>query len=349
MQLYNLGKVPWQESQLVYHALAELGWDSLVLVSPATPYVCIGYHQDAALEVDLDYCRENNIPVFRREVGGGAVFLDGQQLFFQLILPRTSSMVKMPVQAFYEKFLQSVIAVYRKIGVDAEYKPVNDLIYNGRKICGSGAGEIGEAVVFVGNLILDFDYRTMARVLKIPDEKYRDKIRKTMEDNLTTIRRELGDKASARWEERELNLMLADEFAKIVGPLEPATIGTELKAKIQELADRMINDHWLLKIQRKADGRRVKIRSGVEMVQRLHKATGGLMRAVFAIEDDRYRQVELSGDFFSFPREAVTLLEEAVEGIHTADLAEVVKTFFSQNPVDQPGVSPDDWLHVLKY
>jgi lipoate-protein ligase A len=348
MQLYNLGKVPWQDSQLAYHALAELGWESLVLVSPATPYVCIGYHQDAALEVDLDYCRENHIPVFRREVGGGAVFLDGQQLFFQLILPRTSPLVNLSVQTFYEKFLQPVIAVYRKIGVDAVYKPVNDLIYNGRKICGSGVGEIGEAVVFVGNLILDFNYRTMARVLKIPDEKYRDKIRKTIEENLTTIRRELGSEAFASLKEHELNRMLADAFAAVVGPLEPAVIGPELRAKMQEVADKMMNDDWLLKIKRKTDGRRVKIRSGLEMVHRMHKTVGGLLRAEFAIEDGRYRQVALSGDFFSFPKGVVKELSAAVEGCETAALPEVIQAFFSQHHPDQPGVKLEDWLTVLK-
>ena len=73
MQLYKLGKVPWQESQLIYHALAKLGREALCLVSPSAPYVCIGFHQDVAQEVDLDFCQANNIPVFRREVGGGAV------------------------------------------------------------------------------------------------------------------------------------------------------------------------------------------------------------------------------------------------------------------------------------
>jgi lipoate-protein ligase A len=34
MHLYNLGKVPWQETQLIYHAPARLGRESLVLVSP---------------------------------------------------------------------------------------------------------------------------------------------------------------------------------------------------------------------------------------------------------------------------------------------------------------------------
>ncbi len=34
MHLYNLGKAPWQETQLIYHAPARLGRESLVLVSP---------------------------------------------------------------------------------------------------------------------------------------------------------------------------------------------------------------------------------------------------------------------------------------------------------------------------
>jgi lipoate-protein ligase A len=29
--------------------------------------------------VDLDYCARHNLPVYRREVGGGAVFLDNGQ------------------------------------------------------------------------------------------------------------------------------------------------------------------------------------------------------------------------------------------------------------------------------
>ena len=71
MDLYKLGKIPWEETQLIYHSLALLGREALCLVSPASPYVCIGYHQDLEQEVDLEYCRANDIPIFRREVGGG--------------------------------------------------------------------------------------------------------------------------------------------------------------------------------------------------------------------------------------------------------------------------------------
>jgi lipoate-protein ligase A len=33
VELYVLGKVPWEVSQLIYHALAHLGREALVLVS----------------------------------------------------------------------------------------------------------------------------------------------------------------------------------------------------------------------------------------------------------------------------------------------------------------------------
>jgi len=134
MELFNLGKIPWEETQLIYHSLALQGREALCLVSPATPYVCIGYHQDVKQEVDLEFCHLHNIPIFRREVGGGAVFLDGNQLFFHVILNRDNPIGHKRIDAFYKKFLQPVIDVHRRIGIQAEYKPINDLIVQNRKI-----------------------------------------------------------------------------------------------------------------------------------------------------------------------------------------------------------------------
>jgi lipoate-protein ligase A len=103
MELFKLGKVPWEETQLIYHSLALQGREALCLVSPATPYVCIGYHQDVKQEVDLEFCHLNNIPIFRREVGGGAVFLDGNQLFFHVILSRDNPIGPKRIDAFYNQ------------------------------------------------------------------------------------------------------------------------------------------------------------------------------------------------------------------------------------------------------
>jgi lipoate-protein ligase A len=348
MELFNLGKVPWEESQLMYHALAKLGRESLCLVSPATPYVCIGFHQDVEQEVDLEFCRNNDIPVFRREVGGGAVYLDGNQLFFQLIIQRDNPIAPKRIDAFYKKFLQPVIDVHRRIGLDAQYKPVNDLVIENRKISGTGAAEIGDSIVFVGNLILDFDYDMMSRVLKIADEKFRDKVRKTIEGNLSTIRRELGEQKYKQWDERTLNHMMVEEFEKLLGPLTPSNKNDALIAKMKALETAMINDAWLFQKGKRVEGRVVKVRSGLNVVQRMHKAAGGLIRVEFTVEDGKYKSVTISGDFFCFPRDSVDRLAVMLENCSADNVSNIVSDFYQTEEFEIPGVTVDDWLQVFK-
>ena len=347
MKLYNLGKVPWEHSQLIYHALALLGEESLCLLSPASPYICIGFHQDVDQEVDLVYCRQNHIPVFRRDVGGGAVFLDGNQLFFQLIIDRHSSHAPKRIDAFYRKFLQPVIDVHRRIGIPAAYKPVNDLVVGHRKISGSGAGEIGDSIVFVGNLILDFDYETMSRVLRIPDEKFRDKFKKGMKENLTTIGRELGQDALARWDEAALNDLLGEAFEKILGPFTTGHLDAALVDKVKELETTMLSNAWLYRKGKPVAGRLVKVRAGLEMVQRMHKAVGGLIKTNFEIREGKLADVNISGDFFCFPHALVLQLERRLEGVSLEDVRGVITAVYDDPANQIPGVMVEDWITIF--
>jgi lipoate-protein ligase A len=348
VKLFDLGRVPWEESQLLYHALAILGHESLTLVSPDAPYVCIGYHQDVQHEVDVDFCRANSIPIFRREVGGGAVYLDGNQLFFQLVLRRDNPEIPPSKRSFYRRFLQPVINVYRHIGIPAEYKPVNDIVVGNRKISGTGVGEIGECIVFVGNLILDFDYTMMSRILKVPDEKFRDRVQKTIEENLTTIKRELGDEGAASWDESSLIALMIEEFEEMLGALEPCGMDNRLTAEVNRLRVRMLSDDWLFRREKRFSGRSVRIRSGVTLISRMHKATGGLIRTDFEILGDRYANVYISGDFFSYPESAIEQLESMLEGRSPSEAREVVTEFYSTQEVEIPDVSIDDWVEVLR-
>jgi lipoate-protein ligase A len=347
MELYNLGRVSWENSQLIYHALAHLGREALSLVTPGAPYVCLGRHQDALQEVDLEFCRDSGIPVFRREVGGGGVYLDGDQFFYQLILRKDNPLAPLSREAFFRKFLQPVLNTYRRIGLPAEFKPINDVLVNSRKIAGTGVGEIGECVVFVGNLIADFNFGLMSRVLKVPDEKFRDKVKKTMEENMTTIRRELGEGAN-QWSNALLNEMLAEEFAQVLGPLSERAVDDELRAKVDQLSTWMLSEEWLHSKGKRLPERRIHIRSGVDVFRRLHKAAGGLIRADFEVQDGVFGVVSLSGDWFCYPADGIEALEKGLKGTAVESVSPTVAGFLAKHGVETPGVRLEDWVAVLK-
>jgi lipoate-protein ligase A len=346
MDLYNLGTVPWPDSQLIYHALPRLGREGLVLCQPASPYVCLGFHQDARQEIDLAFCKEHGIPIFRREVGGGAVYLDRGQLFYQIVLQRQNPLVPASKEVFYRRFLEPVVAVYRHLGIAAAYKPVNDIVVGGRKISGNGAADIADAVVLVGNLIMDFNYEMMSRVLRVPDEKYRDKVYKTLGENLTTIRRETGREPSLE----ELAARLVEHFAPLLGPLTPRTVDGDLRAKAQELWVQFASPAWLHSHDRRPrPGRQVKIAAGVTVMERLHKAPGGLLRATAVLSNNRVHDVHLSGDFFFYPAHELAALEEALEGVEARaeTIVARVQEFYQQHSIESPGLQAADFARLL--
>ena len=167
MKLFVLEDLEWKESQLVYHALAQLNIEALVLDSPKQPYVCLGLPQNPTDELDMDHCHPNDIGIFRREIGGGIVFLNNDQVFYNLIVRRDRKDVPRIPENFFRKFLRPVIQALDDLGMKAEYRPLCDLLVNGRKISGNGGGEIGDCMVLAGGLMLDFDLETMSRIMRL--------------------------------------------------------------------------------------------------------------------------------------------------------------------------------------
>ncbi len=347
MDYYFLDRVPWQDSQAIYHAAADLQREALFILRPATPYVCLGFHQDAKIEIDLEFTEQEAIPVFRREVGGGAVYLDEGQLFYQLVLRRDRPQVPASKADYFRKFLMPVVETYRAFGVRAEYKPVNDILAHDRKISGNGAAEIGVCVVLVGNFILDFNYDMMARVLRVPDEKFRDKVNKTLRENLSTIRNETGDVPSTA----DLAKYLVKRYECILGPMtEHKQLDSELKGRAAERIAFMDTKDWLFSNdRRRPDLWKLKIRDGVQVVQKIYKAPGGLIRVSAVANEGVLSDVHISGDFFFFPSESLVEFERSLEGasMDPEELTQIVDDFFTRHEIEAPGVTPADFVKAF--
>jgi len=347
VRLVDLGTVPAVRSQTCYHAaacaLGEGSPDTIILVGPAEPYVCIGFHQDLDKEVDVESCRTAGLPIYRREVGGGAVYLDRNQVFLQWVFHPAS--LPAGVAERFGLFIEPLVRTYRGLGIDAVHRPVNDIHARGRKIGGTGAAAIGNAEVVVGSLMFDFDRPAMARVLRVSSEKMRDKVRKGLEDYMTTVRDELGGDPDRR---SILDLYLRNCATVLEAELVPGSWRPEEEARARELDGLFRSPGWLR--QKGAPPRGgIKIHEDVRIHESDWKTPGGLIRATVRLRGGRIDEISITGDFMVLPRTAVRLMEESLTGRRAArdELLSVVERLYREAGIQSPGIGPEDWAEAI--
>ena len=329
----------------VFHALARMGIEGLVLVEPAHHFICLGFFDDAKATVDFDFCIKNNLAVMRREVGGGVVLLGPGQLFYQLIIKRGDSRLPLSVAEAYRKFCRAPIGAYRRLGIEVVYKPVNDLVtVKGRKISGQGAADIGPCFVFVGNILLDFAPWLMSRCVKVSEEKFRDKLCQSMDRNLTWVRRELGNLPNLE----ELETIVKEEFEQVVGPLEDGEVPPQVWEEADRLARHFTSKEFVfMETPRRHSA--IKVKEGTYLRCGLHKFAGGLIRAEVEIEEGKIEHLTMSGDFGFFPRSQLPLFSEALKGVEFdfACVTQKVSELLGDHLVKCPGANPEDFALAI--
>lgn len=243
IRLLNLGAIPAGHTQAIYHALAEQMMDdspdTIVICSPAEPYLCLGYHQVFETIFDVDECRRRNLPVYRRQLGGGATYLDAQQIFYQCIFHHQH----MPVTTrdIYAYALAAPVMALRRLGLDAELRDTNEIEVNRKRIAGTGGGRIGEATVVVGNLLFDFDFDTMAAVWRTPTPSFRLLAGKALRECLLGL-----NKLAVNLTLAEAAELLVDCFSESTGrPLEPGDLTIAERQAVEEKTAELASDGFL--------------------------------------------------------------------------------------------------------
>jgi len=168
LRVIDFGHTTPLRSQTLWHAVgygvSAGAPTTLSFTRPGGPYVSLGYHRPAD-EVDLEYCRDQGLPVLRRMVGGGPVYLDADQLLFQVCLP-VGAVPPARNQAL-RLLLEPAVTAFRAVGVAAVLGEELEICCGDRKICGHGAGQVEDAVIVCGNLIERFDHEQATRVLAL--------------------------------------------------------------------------------------------------------------------------------------------------------------------------------------
>lgn len=151
--------------------------------------VSIGTFQGMTEEVDLRYCETNGIDYIRRITGGGAVYHDFEgEITYSIILPKGHRLAPDDILESYEVLCRGVVHGLELLGIDSEFKPINDIVAGGKKISGNAQTRRHSCVLQHGTTLLDLDVEIMFSVLKVPREKISDKMIADVKERVTSIR-----------------------------------------------------------------------------------------------------------------------------------------------------------------
>jgi len=303
------------------------------------PAVLVGYHQGVEQEVRLDFTNSHGIEVNRRLTGGGAIYFDKPALGWEIIASKDSVSHSRPEEIF-PVMCEGAVNALNELGVKAEFRSKNDIEVNGRKISGTGGTERGQAFLFQGTLLTDFDVEGMVRALRIPVDKLKDKELKSAKDRVTCLKWELGLLPGYQ----EIKDALRRGFEEALGiKLVEGELTREEKALLKKKLPAFTSEEWIYLDRRPLE-------EAVE-VRAIDKTPGGLIRVSLAIDKSTnvIKSALITGDFYSFPNRAIMDLESKLKftPCNNENIRRIVHDFFATNNVILPGITPGDITRLI--
>ncbi len=125
--------------------------EDVLMLWQSEPSVIVGKHQNTLNEVNLDFIRDNHIPVIRRISGGGTVFHDLGNLNYTLI--STGSNRERLID--FHKFTNPVRAFLNTLGIHSEFEGKNNLSIQGKKFSGNSAHVFKKRVMHHGTILFN--------------------------------------------------------------------------------------------------------------------------------------------------------------------------------------------------
>ena len=206
--------------------------------------VSIGYFQIVDQEVDLEACKHLGVDIVRRMTGGGAVYHSYEgEVTYSVIVNQDHPKIPRDILMSYKVICSGIVMAMEDLGIKASFKPINDIEVNGKKISGNAQTRRRNVVVQHGTILLDTDIRTMFTVLKVSKEKISDKLIKSAEERVTTIRRELGRKVTFK----EASEALKKSFPKVfdIKLVEGRLNGEERELASKLRKEKYCNTEWI--------------------------------------------------------------------------------------------------------
>lgn len=149
------------------------------------PTVIFGRNQVIEAEVNISYCKEHGINMFRRKSGGGCVYSDYGNIMLSCISDSTE------VAFTFDRFLQRLALALRRLGLDASRSGRNDVLVGGRKVSGNAFFLQPKSSIVHGTLLFDTDFDALTKAITPSEAKIKSKGVESVRQHVTNIKEEL--------------------------------------------------------------------------------------------------------------------------------------------------------------
>ena len=182
-----------------------------------------------------------------------------------------------------------------KLGIDAAYRPRNDIEVEGRKLCGTGGFFDADTLFYQGTLLIDMNPQNMVAALNVPEAKLAKRKLDSAADRIVTLRHLLGE---ALPDHAIIHSALLAGFAQ---KLDIAPVRGTVAAGEEELAQTLYDseigtDDFVHEIDDPG--------AGDDTLSGNHTGPGGTVTAYLRLEGaarNRVREFLFTGDFFHYP------------------------------------------------
>lgn len=314
-----------------------------------TDSITIGINEDPEQALDLEFCKENGVGFRRRPNGGGPVYAGAGSAFLIYFLPTSHPEVPETTGEAFPKILTAFAeTLAERYGFPAEYRPLNDVQVEGRKLIPTSLKiENGVMTFRIVINVKPIDTEFAGRIMPMAPEKVKDKELKDMTSRFTCLEREAGRDIDAA----DLEAMSRAAVIHAFGQTDLVTGAvTDLeRAYADEFRAQYESEDWLFaKSERTRFGSLVK--SGDTVGRGRAKAVGGLIWATLVVRDGTVLHAIVNGDWHPRPLDSVAWLEEALIGAaaESTDIRARVEKFLAGDDVEFAGVTADDIMAAMK-
>lgn len=129
------------------------------------PTVICGRNQVVENEVNLDYCRQHGIQVYRRKSGGGCVYADYGNVMLSYITHEEN------LTEAFARYLTLFTEALNSMGIPAQRNDHNDVMLFGQKISGNAIWHLPGKTIAHGTLLYDTQMENMTQAITPTQQK----------------------------------------------------------------------------------------------------------------------------------------------------------------------------------